>query len=71
MSQIRNPNDLIHSDHIFIIRLVDARQDLNVWKGAFKKAYNRVETAMEPLLHGWLQKAEDGKHDRHLPQTDG
>ena len=71
MSQLRSPKDLVHSDHIFIFRRVDARQDLKVWKPAFEKTYNRVETAMEPLLHGWLQKAEDGKHDRRLPETDG
>ena len=58
-----------YSDLILMVRRVDARQDLRTWKGAFHKAYNRVETAMEPLLHGWLQKAENGEHDLRRSRT--
>ncbi|MCJ1262017.1 Nucleoporin nup84 [Lobaria immixta] len=37
----------------------DPRQDARAWKTKLPKAYERVETLMYPLLHGWLQYPEN------------
>ena len=46
-------------------RYVEQRQEFRVWKDVFQKAYNKVETAIEPLLHGWLRNANNGECALH------
>lgn len=42
-------------------RYIEQHQDIRVWKDSLQKAYKKVEMAIEPLLHGWLQNPNDGE----------
>lgn len=43
------------------VKYIEQRQDIRDWKDSFQKAYKRVETTIEPLLHGWLRTPKNGK----------
>lgn len=38
------------------------RHDGKTWRATLQKAYEKVDTLIKPLLHGWLQYPKDGKH---------
>lgn len=65
VSPTTSPHHGTATDQLFRNRYINRRQEGKIWKEDFQKAYQKVETTMDSVLHGWLQNPMDGMYALH------